>query len=189
MIDIKNPLRTAYYQLLYNKLSVNGAFVPVSDSVEKIADTAEVYVIFTQQNGQSQNTHHSWNSIESITVDVITRGQRVAKSTVDRVAGQIYALLFPTPYGMNALPSQPGISIINARVTDDRYLVYTVTGGVNVNRRLITITQYVSQGDSGTPVAPGTLFSEVVGETPSGLVNGSNTVYLTAGNYANGSVE
>src|SRR5579864_3745492 len=113
MIDFKNPLRTAYYQLLYNKLLIGGQFVPVSDSVEKIADKESVYVLFTQQNGQSQNTHHSWNSIESMTIDVITRGQRVAKSTVDKVVSQIYSILFPTPYGLSALPAQPGISIIN----------------------------------------------------------------------------
>jgi hypothetical protein len=98
----------------------------------------------TQQNGISQNTHHSWMSEETMTLDIVTRGTRVAKTTVDRIASQIFTLLFPKPYQFSNL-DQSVISIINARVTDDRELVYSVTGGQSVTRRVITITQLVTQ--------------------------------------------
>ena len=148
MIDVKAPLRTAYIQLLSGYLFSGGQPVPVSDSVQKSsgnANTAQIYVVLTQQNGQSNNTHSSWNSDETMMIEIISRGARVAKSTVDNIASQIYSLIFPYP-NKNNLPAQQGITIINARVTDDREMVYSVAGGDNVTRRLITITQYVNQG-------------------------------------------
>lgn len=152
MIDVKAPLRTAYYQLLNGYLVFNSQPVPVSDSVQKLAANTDLYVIMTSQDSQSNNTHDAWFSEETMTLDIVSRGTRVAKSTVDYLASQIFMLLFPNP-NTNALPAQPNISITNCRVTDDRELVYTITGGVNVTRRVITTTQFVGQGQSVLPVS------------------------------------
>jgi hypothetical protein len=154
MIDFKEPLRTAYYQLLNGNLTWLAANVPVSDSVEKLADKDNTYVLLTQQNGFSVNDQGAFRSEETMLIDIVSRGTRVSKSTVDNIAGQIFALLFPSVQG-NALPAQPGLSVINMRITDDRYLVFQTTGAVNVKRRLITITHLCSQGSgigNGIPV-------------------------------------
>ena len=144
MIDIKEPLRTAYYSLLNTRIVIGSTIIPFADSIQKLGVNVDTYVIMTQQNGTSQNTHHSWMSEETMTLDIVTRGTRVSKSTVDRIASQIFTLLFPKPYQFSNL-DQSVISIINARVTDDREMVYQVAGGQNVTRRLITITQLVTQ--------------------------------------------
>ena len=156
MIDVKGPLRTAYYQLLNGYLISGGNPVPVSDSVEKLADTDNLYVLLTQQNGISQNTMSSWHHEETMQIDIVYRGTRVNKATIDNIASQIYMLILPAPNG-NGLPPQAGISVINLRMTDDRYLIFGVTGGKNVTRRLITFTQFVSPyAPYGTiPPAPG----------------------------------
>lgn len=156
MIDVKLPLRTAYYSLLNGHLVSGSNIVPVSDSVEKLADTADLYVLLTQQYGTPVLTQQSWNSEETMLIDIINRGTRVSKNLVDNIASQIFTLLFPNPQ-TNALPAQPGIYIYCARVTDDRYLVFGQTGGKNVTRRLITVTQMVTQTGSGssfTPISP-----------------------------------
>jgi hypothetical protein len=144
MIDIKRPLRTAYYSLLNNHIVYNGNIVPVSDSVEKLADKVDIYVLFTQQNGTEQNTQSSWNSLETMLIDIVSRGTRVSKETVDIIASQIFTLLFPTPQ-TNGLPVQGSLHFGSVRVTDDRYLVFGAVGGKNVTRRLITTTQLVTQ--------------------------------------------
>ncbi len=143
MIDVKGPLRTSYYTLLNGALTFNAVAVPVSDSVEKLTDTSDLYVLLTQQNGNSQNTQDSWDSEETMLVDIVARGTRVSKATLDNIANQIFALLFPTKHGRSL--SGTGITVANLRVTDDRYLIFTTTGGKNVQRRLITFTQLVSQ--------------------------------------------
>ena len=148
MIDVKAPLRTAYYSLLAGRLVFGGNTVPVSDSVEKLSDKVDLYVLFTQQNGREENTQQSWNSLETILIDIVSRGTRVSKSTVDSIASQIFTLLFPLP-GKNALPYQTGLHFGSVRVTDDRYLVFTQVGGKNVTRRLITTTQLVTQQAAG----------------------------------------
>lgn len=144
MIDVKQPLRTAYYSLLSGHLVYKTKVVPVSDSVEKLAVTDDIYVLFTQQNGSEQNTQSSWNSLETILIDIVSRGTRVSKETVDNIASQIFSLVCPTPQ-TNALPIQGGLHFGSVRVTDDRYLVFGQVGGKNVTRRLITFTQLVTQ--------------------------------------------
>ena len=146
MIDVKEPLRTSYYNLLFNHIVIGASVIPVSDSVQKLGVNVDTYVIMTQQNGSSQNTQNSWMSEETMTLDIVTRGVRVAKSTVDRIASQILMLLFPKPNQFSNL-DQSVISIINARVTDDREMVYQITGGNYVTRRIMTITQLVTQAD------------------------------------------
>lgn len=155
MIDVKLPLRTAYYSLLNGHLVYGGNIIPVSDSVEKLADTSDIYVLLTQQYGTPILTQQSWNSEETMLIDIISRGTRVSKNVTDNIASQIFTLLFPNPQ-TNALPAQAGIYIYSARVTDDRYLVFGQTGGKNVTRRLITVTQLVTQTGSGSSFTPGT---------------------------------
>jgi len=113
--------------------------------VEKLADKDDLYVLLTQQNGFSVNDQGAFRSEETMLIDIVSRGTRISKSVVDNIAGQIFAIIFPSIQG-NALPPQPGLSVINMRVTDDRYLIFATTGGKNVKRRLITITQLCSQG-------------------------------------------
>jgi|GEM_PF-1642567 len=155
MIDVKGPLRTAYYSLLNGHIVYGGNVVPVSDSVEKLADTADLYILFTQQYGTPVLTQQSWNSEETMLIDIVSRGTRVSKNVVDNIASQILTLVFPNPQS-NALPAQAGIYITCARVTDDRYLIFGAAGGKNVTRRLITITQFVTQTGSGSTYVSGT---------------------------------
>lgn len=188
MIDVKAPLRTAYYQLLNGRLNYNGSPVTVSDSVQKLNGQSNLYVIMTQQNGSSENTHHSWNSNETMQLDIVMRGTRVAKAVVDNIASQILTLVFPAPWG-NGLPAQPNITIINARVTDDREMVYTVAGGDNVTRRLITITQYVNQGGTTYPVAASSSPYYNPNKIPNGTINGTNLIFTTPTGFQIGTTE
>lgn len=148
MIDVKQPLRTAYMTLLGVSTTTGLSSVlgiPVSDSMEWIPLDATTYVIFTSQNSQSNNTQNSWMSNEQFTLDIVTKGVRVSKKTIDDIASLIYGVLFPGPNRDNGLNTRTDILIHNARVTDDRYMNFKLTGGVSVMRRLITVTQLVTQ--------------------------------------------
>lgn len=144
MIDVKQLLRAAYYSLLNGHLVYNGNIIPVSDSVEKLADTSDIYVLLTQQYGTPVLTQQSWNSEETMLLDIVSRGTRVSKNVTDNIASQIFSLLFPS-HSVSSGLVPVGINITSARVTDDRFLVFGQTGGKNVTRRLITITQLVTQ--------------------------------------------
>jgi hypothetical protein len=148
MIDFSESLRTAYYQALNGNLTFNATTVPVSDSVEKLADKDNLYVLLMQQTGASENDQAAFRSQETMQLDIVYRGTRVAKSVVDDIWKQIKTIIFPSVQG-NALPPQPGLSVINMRFTDSKYMIFKVTGGLNVTKRMITITQLCSDGESG----------------------------------------
>jgi hypothetical protein len=143
MIDVKTALRTAYYSLLNGQLTYGSTGVPVSDTIQKLGAGASIYVLLINEGGQSDNTHQSFMMQEQMRIDIIARGTRVSTDIVDNVAGQILALVLPSPQG-NGLPVQPSISIINARVTNDNYQNFKADGAVNVARRMITITHTVA---------------------------------------------
>lgn len=146
MIDVKQPLRTAYYQLLNGNLLYNGVGVPVSDDLKKLQDTgANAYVLLSNQDGVDAGTFQSWDSDENITLDIVFKATaRANKQVVDNIAGQILTLLFPTP-GHAALPRQAGVQINCVRLSADRYLTLTLGQAQTMVRRLLTLKQHVRQ--------------------------------------------
>lgn len=153
MIDVKQPLRTAYYQLLNGNLLYNGAGVPVSDDLKKLQDTgATAYVLLSNQDGADGSTFQSWDSDENITLDIVFKATaRANKQVVDNIAGQILSLLFPSP-GHSALPRQTGVQINCVRLSADRYITLTLGQAQTMVRRLLILKQHVRQTLDTTPM-------------------------------------
>jgi hypothetical protein len=151
MINVKRAVRTAYYQLLNGNLTytppAGGATAncPVSESVEKLVDNYDAYVVMTNQDSQQQNTNNSWSSLERITLDITFKGTRVAKGVVDGIADQIFALLFTSPNQSTSLPVQSGCVIQNVVIETDGYIAYKPVNANYITRRIIVFSQLVTQ--------------------------------------------
>lgn len=160
MIDVKRPLRKAYYELLNGNLTSGGNAVPVGDDV--VEDTADVYVILAAQSGSDNSTFQSFDSIETIDLDIVYKGGAfVNKGVVDNVANQILQLVVPSPQ-VNALPAQIGVQVNCVELTGDRYLDFGLNNSDSVVRRILTYTQKVRQTGTTTPPDPGDLFKSPI---------------------------
>jgi hypothetical protein len=154
MIDASQPLRTAYYQLLNGNLLYNNINVPVSDDLKKLQDSgSSVYVLLSTQDSTDANTMQSWDSEESIVLDIVFKASaRSNKQVVDNVAGQILGILFPSPGGPSALPRQTGIQINCVRLDSSSYLTLSLGQAGTLVRRLLTFKQHVRQTLDNTPM-------------------------------------
>lgn len=146
MIDVKLPLRKAYYTLLSGNVIYNSTPVPISSDIKKLADNAaQTYIIISNQNGNDTSTMASFDTTESITLDIVCKAQtRVNKETIDSIANQILTLVMPSPRA-NGLPVQAGVHFDCVQLTSDRYLDLVINQGSTVNRRLLTFSQKVRQ--------------------------------------------
>lgn len=152
MIDVKQPLRMAYFDLLSGALTYGGNPVPVSDDAKKLGDASTLYVILSSQSGADSSTFQTFDSDETIVLDIVFKsGARVNKETVDNIAGQILAILIPYP-GVSGLSSPPGTQINCVRLKDDRYLTLQLNSSNSVVRRLLTISHHVRQTGSPSPI-------------------------------------
>lgn len=152
MIDVKQPVRKAYYDLLNGALSYAGNLVPVSDDIKKMADTSTIYVILSNQTGTDSSTFQTFDSDETIVLDIVYKaGGRASKEAVDNIAGQILGLVLPAP-GLTGLISGPGVQINCVKLSDDRYMTLTLNSSNSVIRRLITFKQHIRQTQNNTPV-------------------------------------
>lgn len=152
MIDVKQPVRQAYYDLLNGALTFGGNPVPVSDDIKKLADNSTIYVILSNQTGIDSSTFQTFDSEETIVLDIVYKaGARASKEVVDNIAGQICMLVLPAP-GINGLTSAPGVQINCVKKSDDRYMTLALNSSNSVVRRLLTFSQHVRQtGSAGIP--------------------------------------
>ena len=155
MIDIKQPLRQAYYDLLNGVLTYNGNAVPVVDDVKKLADLATIWVLLNNQAGSDLSTFQTFDSEETIVLDIVFKATtRANKEIVDNIAGQILPLVLPAP-GISGLISGPGMQINCVKLKDDRYVPLMLNNSNSVVRRLLTFSQRVRQtGSAGSIPAP-----------------------------------
>lgn len=180
MIDVKQPLRTAYYSLLNGALTYNTVNVPVVDDVLRLNDPAQVYVLLSNQSGSDSSTFQTFDSEETMTLDIVFKaGVRANKQVVDNIAGQIMALLLPAP-GFNNLPPQIGVQFDCVRLNDDRYITLALNSSNTVVRRLLTFKHHIRQTGINTvppiPVIPG---------IPHPI---QSSDFITATNYVNAAV-
>lgn len=174
MIDVKLPLRKAYYQLLNGQLSFSGNNVPVYDDVAWLQNTDNLYVLLMNNSSVDRNTQQSFSSEEDIVLDIVsTATARVSKETVDIVASQIQNLVCPNPQ-QNGLPVQSGIWIDNVYKSADSYMEFALQNAKSVLRRIITFSQLVTQTDFGT----------VIPATGPAFINGS-TFKFTSADFVN----
>lgn len=145
MIDVKTPLRTAYYQLLNGNLSYSSNDVPVSDDVTKLGVNPLLYVLLTQQNGVDKNNFQGFSSDEDIQLEIVYKSTgRVNKEALDNIAGQIFALVQPTPKTCG-LVQQAGCNITCVNKIQDRDLSMTLGKTSSIGRRIIIYRQKISQ--------------------------------------------
>jgi hypothetical protein len=163
MIDVKQPVRKAYFDLLFAQLLYNGNPIPVVDDVKNLGDSSTVYVVLSNQDGVNVGTFQSFDSTEKITLDIVYKAQsRVNKEVVDSIAGQLFQLVLPAP-NVTGLASPPGTQINCVEISDDRYMPTMFNGSNTVVRRLVTFKQHVRQtgSPSGIP-APAQPFSNPI---------------------------
>jgi len=152
MIDVKYPLRKSYYELLNGSLLYNGVGVPISDDLKKLQDAGtNLYVLITNQSGNDSGTMQSFDTDEDVVLDIVYKAARANKQVVDNVAGQILALVLPSP-GIAGLIAQTGIQVNCVRVTDDRNLDLTLAQASTMVRRRITFRQHVRQTLDSAPM-------------------------------------
>lgn len=176
MIDVSQPVRKAYYELLNGNLLYNGIGVPVSDDLKKLQDSgSSVYVLLSNQDGVNSDTMQSWDSDESIVLDIVFKAAtRSNKAVVDNVAGQIFALLLPSPTAAAALPVQTGIQINCVRLDSSRYLTSSLGQANTLVRRLLTFKQHVRQ-----------TLDPTVMQGIKGIINVKSTDFANAKEYLN----
>lgn len=187
MIDVKKPLRKAYYELLNGFLLYNAVGVPVSDELKKLQDAGtNMYVLISAQSGSDAGTMRSWDSDEDLALDIVFKASaRANRQVVDDIANQIFGLLMPSP-GIHALPSQAGIQINCIRLSDDRYLDMSLGNSTTMTRRRLTFRQHIRQTLDTTPMIglkgilhiKSTDFSGPTDYTNSDLVGKSYEVFL-----------
>jgi hypothetical protein len=157
MIDVKLPIRKAFYQLLNGALNDPSANpVNVYDAVQKLADQAMLYVLLENQTSIPTNNQVQFASHEDITLSIVQRNPaRVARSQVDYIASQILGLVLPNQ-GTNGLPTQFGVQFLDVQVAQDTYQTFYLENNDAVVRRLITFEMdcYQTGGAIGTPAAP-----------------------------------
>lgn len=146
MIDVKQPVRTAFFLALNGHLSYNSENVPVSDDMIPSAYAKQkVYVLLSSQTSNPKNTFSGWASEETIDLDIIYKASAYgAKEPLDQVAGQIMAILNPS-ITVNGLSAQPGVQFLNVIVKADRYLPLSLNQSNTLERRILTYSVYVSQ--------------------------------------------
>lgn len=145
MIDPKKPLRTAYYNLLNGALTSNAVPVPVTEDIKTLGSAATIYVLLSNQSGSSAGTFQTFDTDESIVIDIVYKaGARANKDIVDGVAAQIIPLVLPSP-GNTGLVSPAGLQINCVVLTDDKYLTLALNNSNSVVRRLLTFKQHVRQ--------------------------------------------
>jgi hypothetical protein len=103
--DTHYPLRRAINTVLSGNITYNGQPVKLYDEKRKVADTDNVYIIFsTQQTAISQPIDESWITDELITLEILQKtGFEVTKDFIDDLSDQVYRLLMPTRLN-DALP-------------------------------------------------------------------------------------
>lgn len=192
MIDVKKPLRTAYYSLLHNAITVNAVTIPVGSDLKKLVDSAApLYILINGASGNDNSTMSTFDSQEQIIIEIVCRNKtRPEIENVDNVASQIMNLVMPVA-GYNALPGQIGVAFNCVQLINDRYLELILNPGNTVYRRLLTFTQKVRQTNNAAspPLSPSGGFAQIVNEIPTGVINGVNKVFTTANKFIASSVE
>lgn len=145
MIDVKTPLRRAYYSLLNGAIMLNSNPVTIADDTTPMGDASNIYVIMQHQGGPSKNNFGAFITTEKMILEIVSKGSsRVDTEVIDNIAGQILNLVCPSP-SANGLPPQNGLQIINVFLSDDRYLGYQVSKTNTLKRRILTFTHTVIQ--------------------------------------------
>lgn len=145
MIDVKTPLRTAYFQLLNGQLKNGSATIPVSTDVLPQGTDVNIYVILRHQSSVQKNRFTAFISEEKIITEIIFKASaRVNTEIIDAIAGQIMNLICPTPT-RNGLPAQAGIQILNVALSNDNHLDLQVGKNNVTKRRILTFAQTVVQ--------------------------------------------
>lgn len=154
MIDVKLPIRKAFYDLLSAALTLNTNLIPVVDDAKNLGDASMTYVLLSNQAGAPANTFQTFGSMETIVLDIVAKaGARTNKEIADLVASQIIPLVITGP-GSNGLIPGPQIQINCVELSDDRYLTLAMNSSNAVVRRLLTFKMRVTQTGSTTPVTP-----------------------------------
>ncbi len=183
MIDVKHPIRKAFFECLNGNLSYSGQNVVVGD--DTVDSDADAFVILGNQTGYDASSFQSFDSWETIDVDIVGKAGIFAnKNAVDFIASQILNLVLPTFAG-SGLPEQIGVQINCISVNADRDMPSIFNAADSVVRRIITFKMRVRQtaGSDAMPLTPSGEIAWIPNETPSGTIDGSNKVFTTAYDY------
>jgi hypothetical protein len=178
MIDVKQPIRKAFYDLLQGHLTYgNAVLAPVVDDMKALGDTSQAWVLLSSQDGVDASSFQTFDSTETIVLDITFKAAtRANKNIVDAIAGQILPLVLPAP-GVNGLVPNAAVQLSCVKVSDDRYITLGLNTSNSVIRRLITFKMHCRQTGSTTPVTPIPAFQNPV---VSADFAGNPTTYINA---------
>lgn len=165
MIDVKLPVRKAFYDLLMGALTYNTNLVPVVDNMKNLGDASPMYVLLSNQTGNDASTFQTFDSSETIVLDIVYKaGSRANRDAVDNVAAQILPLVLPAP-GTNGLNPSPTIQLNCVQLHADGYLNLQMNSSNTVIRRLLTFRMHCRQTGLTTPTPPIPSFTNPINET------------------------
>lgn len=139
MIEVAHHIRKAYVDLLDGNLTLNGDNVNIYDELADDTDE-DNYVILSTQTDSDTSNKHGFESDHTITIDIVTRFQTAArKYPSEDIAGQILALVLPTPQ-TTGLVSPSGLQITAVRLQDTQSLSVEQIGNYKVVRKILRFT-------------------------------------------------
>lgn len=181
MIDVKLPVRKAFYDLLMGHLTYNANLVPVVDDTKNLGDNSTMYVLLSNQTGSDTSSFQTFDTNETLVLDVVFKAaSRPSKEAVDNIVAQILPLVLPAP-GTNGLQPSASVQINCVKVDSDQYLTLQLNSSNSVVRRLVTFKMRVRQTGISVPTPPIPAFRNPVVSTD---FNGNPTQYAN-GNLKN----
>lgn len=178
MIDVKLPVRKAFYDLLMGQLTYAGNLVPVNDDLKALGDSSNPYVLLSNQTGTPVNSFQTFDSNETIVLQIVNKAaSRTNKAVVDNVAAQIIPLVVPAP-GSNGLVPSPAIQINCVGLSGDTYMTLTLNNSNTFIKRLLTFKMRVRQTGTSAPTPPIPGFQNPV---TSANFDGNPTQYANGG--------
>lgn len=145
MIDVALGVRTAFFQALNNRIVFDGNPVPVGDDIKPGVSSSPVWIVLGSQTGTQRNTFNAWASDETIDIDIVYKtSTQSGKATLDNIAAQILAVIFPTRE-TTTLPAQAGMQFLNVVLSANRYISLALNASNTVTRRIMTMKLYVAQ--------------------------------------------
>lgn len=141
MRDINKPARIAFFDALDGQLTYGGVAVPVSD--ELLNETANNYVLLTNQTSTPDETKSSFSAEATMTLDIVSKSEYVTKNIVDDIADQILIILRPTS-NTHTLTPPASWQFLNFRKSGDTYIT-TPSSTSYIIRRILTFSFRVVQ--------------------------------------------
>ena len=138
MIDIGTPARKAFYDALYNQVTVESGKIPVVDEkLDARISEHDLYILIGAQNETDRSNKTNWVGEVDIMLTVFNKRRATnTKTIVESIASQILSILFPTRTTVGVTVSNP-FRLTWIRPADRDYNFNKTETGFEISKRLV----------------------------------------------------